>query len=74
MMEENKKKIRKKKVNKNAVEESRFQTNKFLIEKDLSDSRRMGAKGWIEKDFLFLLEDRDWIHICLVKRKKNILL
>ena len=28
----------------------------------------MGAKGLIEKDFLFLLKDRDWIHICLVKR------
>ena len=31
-----------------------------------------GAKGLIAKDFLFLLEDRDWIHICLVKRKKKI--
>ncbi|KAL4269615.1 hypothetical protein AHAS_AhasUnG0006600 [Arachis hypogaea] len=26
----------------------------------------MGAKGLIEKDFLFLLKDRDWIHICLL--------
>ncbi|KAL4339130.1 hypothetical protein AHAS_Ahas12G0279400 [Arachis hypogaea] len=26
----------------------------------------MGAKGLIEKDFLFLLKDHDWIHICLL--------
>lgn len=29
--------------------------NKFKLKKDLSDSRRMRAKGLIEKDLLFLL-------------------
>lgn len=39
-------------VNKNEVEEPRFQINKFKLEKDLSDSRRMGGKDLL---FLFLL-------------------
>ncbi|XLT31638.1 hypothetical protein S245_062937 [Arachis hypogaea] len=32
----------------------------------------MGAKGLIEKDFLFLLKDRDWIHICLSGSKGDL--
>lgn len=41
--------------------------NKLKLEKDPSDSRRIRGKGIdIEKDFL--LEDRDLIRICLVKR------
>ena len=46
------KKKRGKIVNKNEVEEPRFQINKFKLEKDLSDSRRMGGKDLL---FLFLL-------------------
>ena len=52
--EEKKKKKKKERknriVNKNELEEPRFQINKFKLEKDLSDSRRMGVK-----DLLFLL-------------------
>ena len=36
---------KKREGNGNKVEEPRFQMNKFKLEKDLSDSRRMGGKG-----------------------------
>lgn len=39
----------------------------FLIFEEWDD-KRIDRK----KDFLFLLDDRDWIHICLAKKKKNI--
>lgn len=46
--------------------------NKLKLEKDPSDSRRMRGKAIdIEKDFLFLLEDRDLICICLVKEESS---
>ena len=46
--------------------------NKLKLEKDPSDSRRMRGKGIdIEKDFLFLLEDRDLIRICLLKEESS---
>ncbi|XLU81412.1 hypothetical protein S245_004832 [Arachis hypogaea] len=32
----------------------------------------MGAKGLIEKDFLFLLKDHDWIHIYLSGSKGDL--
>jgi len=68
MMKEKKKK----KVNKNVVEESSFQTKKWKLDwKGSFWLLKNGANGLIVKDFLFLLEDRDWIHICLVKRKKK---
>ena len=64
------KKEREKIEKKSKVEEPRFKTKQnsnlksiFLILEE------RGARGLIEKDLLFLLEDRDWIRICLVKEK-----
>ena len=65
-----KSRIQEKKEIKKKVEEPGFKMQKLKLKKD--PSFWMRGKGIsIEKEFLFFLEDRDLIRICLVKEKSS---
>ena len=65
-----KSRIQEKKEIKKKIEEPGFKMKKLKVKKD--PSFWMRGKGIsIEKEFLFFLEDRDLIRICLVKEKSS---